>query len=1180
MKKNDFDYELIPAEKDEDLSKEDDYELIPVEEETTETDYELIPVDEEISSTVTASPAFTPPEKGFTYEQFKNSPELKQAAIRFAKDRLGYDNLPDEDAIDEAIEHFRKFEVNELVAGGDWNYTSALATDNKRQQINDYKSLYRATKAMENFGGGVFSTVADYAEGAFFAPSTALGLILPGGGKLAGIAATQTAKLGIGKAIGALASRPITTLVATETGAGVLQDISAQQSLMAVDEQDDYSFGQTLTVGALSGASTALVSSLPVYLAKKYGTTKLTKFTKSDDLLVTSQKVVEEKNKKANELATKTLAKAGKAGKEVKERLKKLNEEAVASGKKVGKDVGEQVGIDEPLRIAVTPDKFDRVNAAAVEVLGETGLLTFKTVDKGREIVKKERITEAISRVINEAQNKKVEKALADDFGEVLVKYNLTVDDFSNLYMSEFSEAARLLQKAGHNKKQLKELMSSMENVANSNIFSMSDDFLSVLEKSKKAMDKNDVQGFLKIFNHNWADYFRSADALRLAAMTSQVATTVRNTAGGYIRVGFDVLTQALDNSIQAIVSRGKGTQTFKDAMKDTFAIAYGLADKNKALAVEQIFAMGFQNKAQRLFRQLADLEDLTGVGLKGNKKPPSKMRNITTGIGRNLNVLNTLSDNMFKRTAFMGSLERQLRKIKRVKIAEGKTVKDSDFELIDIMREGRFNEVFGTKGGKKALDTAIEEALYFTYQASPKSDLGQLLVKGANNLPFLTTSLVPFPRFLANAMRFTYEYSPLYLANAKVRSELARSFGKEVTEEFGVRTYTETAKGLTGLGFLMGATAFRMSDNSGEKWYEGKSNDGKTYDMRPFFPLAPFLFFGDLVKRAMSDEEVIDKRTWRDSLQAVTGMQVGKAGFGMYAMDKFVDDIGRVFDGSVEAEQALAKVGVEFSSNIISTYFMPFTPFQDAYNTFIADDDARIIRENNIEDLGTLMIRKSLSRVPGNFFIEELLNDAFGTEFDIPKTYESPTRTGLLRRQTPISRQLTGRLFQERKTDLEKELDRLRIGRSDVLRRTGVADADRLLGFYMGEFMEDIVAPFIKTDLYKKMPYKVKKEMLLEEIRRVRKEVKDMAIKTKVLNSKDKNINPYLQSKFKRLPKIYRNMAYNAYHDNFGDPGNLNDYDYEILFNLASDLRKTKLRNMKFEFEDIEDELEERDPD
>ena len=35
----------------------------------------------------------------------------------------------------------------------------------------------------------------------------------------------------------------------------------------------------------------------------------------------------------------------------------------------------------------------------------------------------------------------------------------------------------------------------------------------------------------------------------------------------------------------------------------------------------------------------------------------------------------------------------------------------------------------------------------------------------------------------MANAMRFTYEYSPLYLANSKVRKELARTAGKEGEE-------------------------------------------------------------------------------------------------------------------------------------------------------------------------------------------------------------------------------------------------------------------------------------------------------------------------------------------------------------------------------------------------------------
>ena len=75
---------------------------------------------------------------------------------------------------------------------------------------------------------------------------------------------------------------------------------------------------------------------------------------------------------------------------------------------------------------------------------------------------------------------------------------------------------------------------------------------------------------------------------------------------------------------------------------------------------------------------------------------------------------------------------------------------------------------------------------------------------------------------------------------------------------------------------------------------------------------------------------------------------------------------------------------------------------------------------------------------------------------------------------------------------------------------------------------MQDIVAPFIKSDMYKKMPYKIQQTMLLQEIKRVRKEVKDIALKTQIVNSKDKNVNPYVKARFKRLPIAYRNMAYN----------------------------------------------------
>ena len=273
----------------------------------TETDNPYDSMDDSSGATEVTTPVFNPPEKELTYEQFQQSPELVAAAMRFSKDRLGYDKISEEDAIDEVIEHFREFKVNEMVAGKDWNYTSALATDGKRDQINDYKSLYRATDSLENFSGGVLNTLGDYGWGIATAPSTLAGLLLPGGGKLAGVAAQQLAKLGVGKAIAALAANPIKTIVATEVTGAVAQDISAQKTLIGVDEQDDYDFNQTLISGAIAGGGSALVSSIPLYYAKKAAVKGISSKMQTDDLLGKSTKAIEEKTIKADEAAKETI---------------------------------------------------------------------------------------------------------------------------------------------------------------------------------------------------------------------------------------------------------------------------------------------------------------------------------------------------------------------------------------------------------------------------------------------------------------------------------------------------------------------------------------------------------------------------------------------------------------------------------------------------------------------------------------------------------------------------------------------------------------------------------------------------------------------------------------------------------------------------------------------------------
>ena len=68
-----------------------------------------------------------------TYGQMKRDTSVIEAAKRFARDRNNVkDELTDEEAVKNFISHFRSFNVNELTAGGDWNYISGVSADSKR----------------------------------------------------------------------------------------------------------------------------------------------------------------------------------------------------------------------------------------------------------------------------------------------------------------------------------------------------------------------------------------------------------------------------------------------------------------------------------------------------------------------------------------------------------------------------------------------------------------------------------------------------------------------------------------------------------------------------------------------------------------------------------------------------------------------------------------------------------------------------------------------------------------------------------------------------------------------------------------------------------------------------------------------------------------------------------------
>ena len=1109
--------------------------------------------------------------ENFTYTKFQESPELRRAAVRFAKAHLGYDNPSAEKAISETVEHFREFNVNELTAAGDWNYVSGLKADAEaandynspeaRKALEDYKALYEAYDALPNFGeGSAPDAFVDYAAGLLQAPSTYAGILLPGAGKAAGVAAQATSKLMIGQALRAATKTPLraaATAAAVEGTAGVLQDVSGQKALIAADVQDEFSVGQTAFVGGLSAA-------LPLAPGLGFLKDKTFKYVERNtgDLVKISEDAIQKRVDRANRNVDSLKKDKGKVGtfNTLSDKLKALNEEAVTAGRETLGDMARTEGLDKNIRLAVDPKKLEQVSAALTDILATRGGL-----NKG------ERITEGLARVLRGLDDKDISKQISSVFDDTLTKYNLTFDDLANIIMADVSDSARILQKAGQAKKNLKAQLGNfskaLNDVANYDLFGFDIEVREAAKKAREAVDKNDVRKYLTETSRA-----REIDAARLAFMTSQTATTVRNVVSGAARVGFDTLTRAVDRGLR----KATGQDITTAGQEDVFAVFSALTNEKEAVAIENVFAMGFEKEATRLFRMLQDVGDASYA--------PNKMTRLANA-SRQLNALNTITDNVFKRAALVGNLKRALNeqytntlrdreKLQAFQQKFGKMPTAEDFNLVEVMKKGRFNDVFSSESGKDILKNAIDEALYFTYQQPPNpGGIGELFVKAVHKVPFVGTAFMPFPRFVLNAMRHTFEYSPTYLLYGKGRDELF-NVAKPIigmSRDETITSYQNAAKGLVGTGFLLAATGYRNSEYAGENWYEGKTFDGKTFDMRPFFPAAPFLFFGDLLlktykQQVLGEKQVFqgDKSLVTDAIQALTGTQF-RAGMGLYTLDALADELLGVEDVGDTGSAIAAKMITEWAANTVSTFTIPLTFGQDMYNTFLAPDDERIARNLQSRDMMSLFINKSLSRIPANYALEKKLEESgltnifTGAKYKAPEARKPATKLGRQRRVTPVTRQMMGLLKSEKKTALEKELDKHRIRRSDVYGgKTEIPEYDELYAVLLDDFVAEKVEPYVQSEDYKKydsepaLQAKLLKEKLRYFKEQVRKTLRGSNV-NKIMQERY-GFNPKAMLDYNRRSQIFKERAMERYLEAYEEPETEQGYDFNILLQLAKE--------------------------
>ena len=1107
-----------------------------------------------------------------SYEAIKKDPAVRNAAVRFAQDHLGYESIDPDDAISEFIEHFRSFNINELTAGMDYNIVSGLATDaasttNKdnarkaQQRLDDYTKLYQTYQALPGAfdAGGAPGAFLDYLEGIAKAPSTYIGIvpgIFTGGAataltKAGATAGAQVAKEGVKQIIKrkltspvselarAAAANPVKTTVLTEAAAGALQNIAQQKTEIEIGERDTLSKKEIALMSTISGAPAALIPGLLKNLSGR----QINKG--AADLLADAEKAIAAKNEKAIEAAEATFEGDIKLARDIDSQFRgPLDPEGVARGNRTKAEIGEQLGVTNEFVISLDPSRDKRIIAAAMEIL-ESGKIKYDP--------SKERVSDALGRAITQVDFG--EEGLKS-FKDTMKKYNLSSDDMLNVLVADLSradasEAGAIL---GRRSAAKRKLIRRITDAGAADLFGLTEETTATLKKLDDALASGDTRQVLQATGEvKEGITIRGIDQLRLSMMTSQTATTFRNLISGYSRVGFDIATKVLDRSMAqgaSVVGKGKGKVKLFEATPnaDTFAVLSGMTNHVRSKALASLLQQGFQRRHQQLFRQLTDIADASGE-LKGART--SKMQHLA----RELNALNTLQDNMFKQASFFGELSRELNEAAARTKAINPAQDVSQFNLERIMRSGNFNEIFESTikagdevvfDGKKVLDRAIDKSLYFTFQRSPSNPTAKAFVNAAHSLPFLTTSFVPFPRFVANALRFTYEYSPAYLV-----SGIRKSLAKDATN------YEELAKGLVGSGFLAGAIAFRNSEYAGENWYEGKTMDGKTYDLRPFFPAAPYLFFADLITRKYKGEPLTgDRSITTEAIQALSGTQF-RAGFGIYALDKAFKDITEE-----QSPEKAAEIAAQFTGNIINTFTIPFTSLQDTFNTFIAEDEARIVRDTDMQikdtkDFLTLVARRSLARIPLNYKIEEYLSETLGVKQS--EYYESGTRAEKLRRIAPISRQTMGILLQERKNFFEKEISRLKMPRSVINARTGVPEADMMLDASYGEYITNYVVPRMETEGYKKLEDAQKKVFITELISDYKSDIKEAVEQNAKETAETRfGFNPFELKAFEKFANDRRTApfaqrAIEMYEERYGKD---EPKDYEVILKIAKMLR------------------------
>ncbi len=1027
---------------------------------------------------------------------------LSDAAV-FLGEREGFSSTEPEEIYDRFLEHFRYQNVNEVTATRDLFYAQDADDEGKARMGRLMDTFDRMDT---EFG---FNAAQDYLGGVFTAPSTYAGMFSFGTGKAAALAGQQGIKIGLRQILKRGAEGAALRGAGLRSAAGAAAvDVPFAAGTVLAQEQTRVETGlqeeiDMTNVGLATALSVGASGTIGAVTGVKRGLTR----NKAENI----RKVALEKERVNVEAAHKTTT---------AKTFKSTKKSTFNSNSTVGKDAKQfadtmKMALDETIPDKLAEGKSLRMRLGGLEtkeienIAGAAAELVNKIKPLGKVSktgkIKEERMSSRLARGL--ADGDISEAAVAD----ILSKYNVSMSQLSALFAERLSSAGRELGAVGRiAKEERKNLLAQLTEVDQRLI-----NLGSITEGARQRLKETPVRGKdSKVANlyHNWFS-LPTINKARIGLMTVQLATTARNTTNGYMRN----YVYALDNLGAGLANLGYGSAlkiaglTNKQlADEGSRAVKMGVAQMRtgadaaymkdlwlgtttaETAALDLMFRdprFKKSNLAKEIFREMGDIGELTGEegGL--------------LWVARKANYLNTMSDNMFKRAIFAREIDKQLRAAGE----KGGLKGFFDRNYLDPANakksQGMFSQI-----DDEAIGKAMEEALAFTYQTGKFqgktgsfNKIADTFISVASN-SVLASQAVPFPRYLINQFIFTYEHIPILGMFDFGTGILQKQGGKKAafSERFG--------KSISGLATLSAFFAIRNQfgdETTGPYQYYDPTNPNKT--IKAEANLGPFMGFAmlaDLIYRhsgpnkkpmfgvvelpQLHDNEKVAvdiPYNVREIAQAFTGGQ-GRAGVGLDIMDG-IADLAVNYDSGDISERAFLENLARFTGNFFNTFTVGAGMLKDVAGTYglpFVDGtgkDYRYVKDQTSVDMMEYMFKQAARSIPQTI-------DAENGDRPLGR----PTRAEPVKNVNPFLKLITGITEEEEKTEVERELDRLKFDYFELSPRRIKLDAplSNEAKLRMGEFMETAVASYIGSSDYTNLPGdRIKKTLLKSKINHFR---------------------------------------------------------------------------------------------